>query len=93
MEEVLTAAEDRSELTDKQFLGLAFAAIMAGGKSWCKLPTLLERNTQKANLLKGLQGVLEESGLGSDAAQWLTTNCHLVLEQTFTLIKHMTEAG
>ena len=54
MEEVLTAAQDRAELTDKQFLGLAFAAIMAGGKSWCKLLILLDRNDEKVHLLKGL---------------------------------------
>ena len=38
MQEVLCLAQDRADLTDEQFLGVAFGAIMTGERAWLKLP-------------------------------------------------------
>jgi len=46
VQEVLCVALDRADLEDRQFQGLAFAAIMAGGSSWLKLPTLIKTNPE-----------------------------------------------
>jgi len=38
MQEVLCLAQDRADLTDEQFFGVAFGAIMTGDKAFVKLP-------------------------------------------------------
>jgi len=58
IQEVLCVALDRTELEDRQFQGLAIAAIMAGGSSLLKLPTLVKTNPDKVPLLKAIQGPL-----------------------------------
>ena len=72
---MLRLALERGGLEEKQFLGVAFASILAGGSSWAKLPELLKNNADKVTLLQNLQGPLEEVGLPKDIAHWIINNC------------------
>jgi len=58
VQDVLCLAQDRAALDDKQFLGVAFASIMAGERAWTRLPELLAINGSKIHLLDNLVGPL-----------------------------------
>ena len=47
VQDLLCAAQDRVDLNEKQFLGVAFASMMAGGRSFEKLPALLKNHQAK----------------------------------------------
>jgi len=91
VQDVLCLAQDRAALDDKQFLGVTFAAIMAGGRAWTKIPELLAINGSKVHLLEDLAGPLEACGLQPGAAHWILKNCLHIPLQTYTLLRHIKE--
>ena len=58
IDDVLFEAMRMGKLSDDQFVGLAFAALMAGGRHWDTLARIVHHKPERPELVKRLQGHL-----------------------------------
>ena len=68
VQDLLCLAMERIGLSKEQFLGISFAAMMAGGRSWQKLPTMLVASHNMEQHLDSLVGPLKDCDIPETAA-------------------------
>ena len=85
----LCLAMDRAGLNEQQFLGLVYAAIMAGGNSFDKLPEMIANNDSNIKHLSKLVGPLQECSIPETAASWLTNHCQDITKQTHSIVDYI----
>ena len=73
----LCEAMNRTHLTDNQYEGLAFIAIMTGGRAFSKLPAMIKANKEQRHLLDNIKIPLECCNFSSNSVDWLMKNCEL----------------
>ena len=65
-------------LSDIQFTGLAYAALLLGGQAWTSLAKTVQEKDSYKELIQRLQGPLQASGLPADIASWIINKCELL---------------
>ena len=87
--DTLDSVLESTNLNDEQFVGITFAAILAGGSSFGKLPMMISNNRNLVPLLKNLQYHLEQVGFTVVSASWILENWMRVSIQTLGLVHYM----
>ena len=89
IDEVLYEAMRLGKISDDQFVGLAFAAMMAGGRHWDTLAHIIHNKPDRPELVKRIQGHLQGCGIPRAIAVWLVQHSAWLEHGLHKMVLHL----